>query len=166
MIITINNGIATLVVACEEDTKILQALPEEGTYRGKRKDGAIMIGDLALRASDSESAKALETIRSCLFRSGRLLRVAKNQYTAGHCRQCEKPVLTWWETETAVFDGCLCDGCAQKCEHKYEEGVAGNSSGMSVRQVCQKCNRCLPGESEKTKEQTAQQLLDRGIIIA
>lgn len=168
-------GIVKLTAANADDEMTLEAMQNTGCkafkYRGRKgsvdkppfgikletEDGE----EFQIFSGSQEQALDLDTLACSLFRTGRLrfLSVDDGVVTAttALCKGCENPIITWWETE-----GGVCDPCSEICEHDYHRAVAFSSKGsVFMSQVCKKCNRAMPSDSEdRTPEQIAQELHD------
>lgn len=163
MIFNIENGLVTLKPDNAEDEEILTRLQDTNQYRGRsRIKDSICLDDLTITPSSNKDAVVLDTLACALFRTGSLLRVEGNTFTAALCKGCSIPIISYWECEIQV-----CDACSEMCNHDYMRGVAYNSKReIFITEICKKCNRCMPGESDKTPEQIAKELFDEfGVMV-
>jgi hypothetical protein len=168
-------GIVILSASNEEDETTLAAMWEAGSefkYRGRKSlpPAGIFLeaGDreFQIYATCEEQALNLDSVACSLFRSGKLLFLSSDDgaitATTALCKWCDKPVISWWENEAAI-----CDGCSKTCEHKYERQVAYSQGSICMAEVCIKCNAAMPFEEDRTREQIAKELHDeRGIVVA
>jgi len=74
-------------------------------------------------------------------------------FTAGFCKHCGAALVDFREVEW-----CVCDACADKCQHQYERGPmhggGGKGNDFHMGDFCRKCGRPM----KEKKDQAAPKL--------